>query len=337
MTDSACVAGSEPEPPQPEPPAREHPPQPVPADPEIRFGSHHVVASPDSSIVACPTFGDSEDTGGTSGVGVTFWDTAGGQVRSRLRDDLSGPIAWHPDGELLAIGNNAHVHVIDLDGTVHWYLTGHQHSDAPSPYFRSVRFSPDGSLLASLHADDSVRLWSVDREQCSPGPIGDLRPHEPTGLEFSPDGRTLAIGSRTGAAGLWDTSSLERRSTVDDLGNEHSIIGYATDGALVISARSPRAVHVLGNDGTSRTLDLSDHWPGAIAVHPEGRIALIADPGTEVTLWDPASDSRQNLPAAPFEIDQLLWSPDGSVLVAASAREGVMLWDGSEWITAEDH
>jgi WD40 repeat protein len=65
-----------------------------------------------------------------------------------------------------------------------------------------VAFSPDGTMLATVTVDEGlVRLWEVETGTLLAGLVGHWL--SPNGIEFSPDGRTLASAAADGYVGLW--------------------------------------------------------------------------------------------------------------------------------------
>ena len=120
-------------------------------------------------------------------------------------------VVFSPDGKTLAGGSSDHtVRLWDVKtGEPKGTLTGHRHT------VNSVAFSPDGKLLASSGSyDHTVRLWDTETWE----PKGTLNGHTNghterfieipfspwvTGVAFSPDGKTLAIGSTDGTLRLW--------------------------------------------------------------------------------------------------------------------------------------
>jgi WD40 repeat protein/mono/diheme cytochrome c family protein len=72
----------------------------------------------------------------------------------------------------------------------------------------AVRYSPDGTLLASAASDRTVKIWRADT-------WAEIRTLErqrdwPQALEWSPDGRTLAVGRYDGTVSLYDSATGKR-------------------------------------------------------------------------------------------------------------------------------
>ena len=138
---------------------------------------------------------------------VRLWKIASGDLRHKLlghsNDVLS--VRFSPDGKLLASASyDQTVRLWDVaEGRSVRALTGHTNR------VFSVAFSPDGSRLASA-GDTTVRVW--DTASGAPLHMFSLGGTVPTAqgnvaehlsaVAFSPDGKTLAVSSTTGATFL---------------------------------------------------------------------------------------------------------------------------------------
>ena len=111
-------------------------------------------------------------------------------------------------------------------------------------------------------------------------------------LVFSPDGRTLATGSRDDTIGLWDVST---GATGENL---HTLIGHTT---------------YLGQDFPVNTVVFS----------PDGK--TIASGGTDLTLrlWDVATGTeKRTLTGYTTAVNTVAFSPDGTTSNGELGRSG---------------
>nr|MCU0495070.1 WD40 repeat domain-containing serine/threonine-protein kinase [Chloroflexaceae bacterium] len=133
---------------------------------------------------------------------VRLWDVTNG-TQLRALEGHTGwirSLAFTADGKTLASGSTDNtIKLWDVaSGTLLRTLTGH------TDFLGGIGFSPDGTRLASASRDGSVRMWDVASGTQRSG-FSFTMPADPnanpaapfwaTGLSFSPDGNTLAVGS----------------------------------------------------------------------------------------------------------------------------------------------
>ena len=103
----------------------------------------------------------------------------------------------------------------------------------PNSDTRDLAFQPNGSLLASAHADGHLRLWDLRSGER----VADLQSHEDAinQLTFSQTGRTIATVSDDGTIRLWladlhcPIGIVERRAT------DAMAVAFAPDDTAIIA------------------------------------------------------------------------------------------------------
>ncbi|TXT37670.1 MAG: WD repeat-containing protein [Planctomycetota bacterium] len=181
---------------------------------------------------------------------------------------------------------------------------------------QSIRFSPDGKLIATGSYGTMAKLWSTStgelvRELALDSHEGGLTP------VFSPDGKTLAVGNRNSTTHLFDVASgrtlhvLNRRMSqglsFDPTGTTLAV-AYV-DGSLslwdVATGKLKRSIQ-------SKADELySVNWT------PDGTVLVTGGNHAQVTLWNSSDLSILCELESPEWTISTTFSPDGTKLVFA--------------------
>jgi WD40 repeat protein len=215
-------------------------------------------------------------------------------------------------------------------GALHAVLKGHT-GDA-----YDVKFSPDGTTLASASADQTVRLWNV-----ATGESRVLGGHtnEVSSVAFSPDGTMLASGSDN-IVRLWDVATGESRVLeVHPAGVWVWYVTFSPDGSTLVAS---------GEDGTIRLWDVATGAPVAVLqgypLHvrmarpmfsSDGSLLVAGDFVGVIWLWDMITGAEPMFLRGHEDSVVAAFSPDGSLLLSGSGRidraeqidASVRLWD----------
>ena len=268
---------------------------------------------------------------------LRIWDVATGESRTVANPEPFGPIAMAPDGRTVALAGSSGVHLWSIGDDPPVYRALPRQSD----YVINVGFSPDGAHVATVNAGGAVRVWDLASSKARPllghqgrgtnlayarggallatsGDDGTVRVW-PTaelgdggttlhGLDratshpaFSPDGRTVAIGTAGGVA-LWD-------------------LGAAAAAAAPRPPGSEPFVHAQG--GTWRMLRGARGATGALAWLPDGGLVSLADDG--IRRWDPARGTGRVIATPPAAPELLRVSPAGDLLVLGDAHQAALV------------
>jgi WD40 repeat protein len=292
-------------------------------------GYREVAFSSDSHLLAA--FQDAEHERPQKGT-LVLWDARTGKEQRQLKDVFSA--AFTPDGKQLIAGNKDGVIQILDPGTGREVgrLEGHR---APVDV---LAVSPDGRSLVSAdeegsepregkRTETSVRLWDQQ--------TGKLRQQWPGGekgvisLQFSPDGKTVAVQDGKGNLLLYEaTSGKERQRLVMGPSWQGSGYAFSPDGKVLLlqDGKGPFAEWDLARNTERR------RWGGAsasfpVVYSPDGKVAVSSGP-VGVIVWDVATGKEWNTVAGHrHPLDALSFSPDGR-LVASLDREGIFgIWE----------
>jgi WD40 repeat protein len=197
----------------------------------------------------------------------------------------------------------------------------------------SLRFSPDGSLLAIGYKNGSVRVH--DASQLSQGVKLGGHQEAVTSLAFSGDGAALYTGSKESVR-VWNVASAvraqmpleEAEGPGEGPGRRTHSIAFSPDGRTIAAAFGISPL-TLWDVATRRPLEgvPQDVLADTVAFSPDGRTLAYNSSGGEVKLWDRVSSEEVTLEAN--GVNSLSYSPDSRLLITGRGDGTVALWDVS--------
>ena len=306
-----------------------------------------------TDFVSCIAFSPDGRTlaSGSADSTICLWDVNTGQHKKTLTGHTSNvySVSFSPDGRTLASGG------LDLDAAIRLWDTAtgkHKQTFKGHPgYVSSVAFSLDGKTLASGSADSTICLWDVNtgvlKEEIIGHKIGIIKkvlgkigvltvPHDTSVLclSFSPDGRTLASGSRDNTVRLWDANTGESKRILRGHSGFTSSISFSPDGSVLVSGGWDKIGLWDATTGElKRTLPegTQPFTEGAtsISLSPDGKTLASNNLGrSTLSLWNVTTGEKKKTIAGYMpRVKSVAFSPDGRTFASQNLRGEIHLWD----------
>jgi WD40 repeat protein/transcriptional regulator with XRE-family HTH domain len=258
-----------------------------------------------------------------------------------------GPIAsvgaLTPDGRLLAVGDaKALVQLYSINGAGRAQAVGPILATAHDT-IEQIDFTPDGQVLSVGDDTGQVHLYDVtDPEKPTLLSVVDRSAASGAayGVSYSPNGKLLAIGCGDHKVWLWDISNPgvpRRLAVLDGFSSDVYSTAFSPDGRTLVAGSADDTIRLwdVSTPSDPRRLGGSLSGPTGtvyqVGVSPDGHTLAGATIGGEVWLWniDNRSEPRllATLRAAPGELYDLTFSPNGQTMVVGSATQTMTFWD----------
>jgi WD40 repeat protein len=287
-------------------------------DPLIGSGQavYCVAVHPDGNRIA---------SGAEEGV-ATIWDLENASV-------IADSLGLYDAGSVAAVTTDGStIAVADYKGNVSVLgATIDEPFKANLKEVRSLAFSPDGAVLASVGDDNIIQLrtwngttWNTPKRSLP------TQPQSIDRIAFNPtDNNILASGQGDGSTLLWNRASGQAAPGPIKLDSGATALVWSRDGKKLAVGGGSEIV--LWNGVNSRQFEPAEMHRGdvlGLAFSPDGKLLASAGDDDVVILWE-AETGRvvHRLREHKARVRDVAFSPDGKVLASCSDDKSIILWD----------
>ncbi len=279
------------------------------------------------------------------------WDTNSGSLLHKIETDkyLFSSVAFSPKADLLATGfDNGTITVWDWKaGTRIVDLK----NDKGSAWVFSAVFSPDGQTIVGAGMGWPIRVWNIRDGTVMRDLAGSGMPdsncywrESPTSavgipdasdntclaysLAYSPDGKTIAAGSKRWLR-LWDAGSGALIRTFDDA-REIGGLGFAPDGKLLgsVSEDGTATIWNISTGAKVHQLSVSRRPLRSVAFSPDGTAVAVSGWDGRIYVWNWSSETfAHRISASTGAVNWVFFSADASEVISGGLDDNLIsIW-----------
>jgi WD40 repeat protein len=271
-----------------------------------------------------------------------LWDVSTGQISYVLQADkyhvLS--LSFSPTEVNLPLGKAYVLATAHGDGAVRlWNVaTGQQietrfsyREASPTRHAKqvfSIRFSPDGQLLATGSDDCTVKIWDADTGDC----LHTLTEHTKRvwAVRFSPDGKLLATCSGDGTIRLWDVATWTVLQILTGYRDWFFAIEFSPDSQQLAIGNDGYVVKIWQLSTKQQISTLRGHttWVSTLNFSPDGKILITASGDRYAYLWDTSTwQELYRWQGYSNWIESVAFDPTGTKLITGGQDGIIREWD----------
>lgn len=255
---------------------------------------------------------------------LRIWAANGQELR--VTEKVAGPIAFSPDGKVLAAAG--------ADNKVYLHATGAAAEPKPlathTGPIKAITFNPAGTAVLSGGADKVLKLSDVATGKEAASLAGHAAAL--TALAVSPDGKLAYSGGEDKSLIIWDLAMGKAVGAIAGATGPVVSLAASGDGKLLAAATADGNVRLYQGTALAATLAV----PGAMAVAFRADNAGVVVGSTDKNLRLFTVNAPRAIAKHGSKVNQLAVTPDGKTILSAGDDGHVRGWDLASGAAVKD-
>ncbi|MBC8186435.1 hypothetical protein H8E88_35595 [candidate division KSB1 bacterium] len=267
--------------------------------------------------------------------------------------DIFNALLQVTEGKTVLHGHDDNVNAVDIskdgktliscseDGTVKIWNIKRNENEKPTNLktnkygkqgFRSVRFSPDGSLIAAATVEGEILLWNSNQLSAAPEILsghGSIVNE----INFSYDSKTLASASSDGTIRMWKIDAINTKSTIIEKSTEtYTSVCFSKDGKHIAFSTEKGKISLMKLSSVNFSPTIIQPSGDAIlslAFSNTGDILVSGSSKGELKLWQVENPSAKptKLIGHASRISSICFNPNNKTLATSSYDGSIRIWN----------
>ena len=262
-----------------------------------------------------------------------LWKKPEGEIFSGHQDWVIDGDVSPDEGKLATVDADGGVKVWDLETSTQ---IGDDFTD-PDTYLgflNAAAIDPTGTYVAAGSSDYwRVWVWEIDGDHAAP--VAEFVDKAGiTSIDFSPDGKQIAVGLYDGTVHLWNWSSDDpfTRSLVT---SDTVMLKWAPDGGRLATAGADGRVQVWDTSTLEELVSWKAHasqvWD--VGFSPDGERLVTAGADRLATIWDASTGEELRSFRGHSVLSGAAFAPSGDRVVTAAADGTIAVWEADTGVT----
>lgn len=240
--------------------------------------------------------------------------------------------------DLIASPDGKQYGSLSADGTVVLYQADNGEEllrlEGTAVFANQLSWSPDGELIAFEGQAGTVRIYDINTKDF----IANLKtplPSMVSGLDWSPDSQTLAVGHTNAEITIWHRENWRMIETLDAHADAVGAVDWSPDGKF-LAAGDDLGILRVWDPWNNQSLGRIEGHAAAIfdlSYSPDGSVIATASADGYIFLWDANQYTLiRKLDAQGCQLNRVSWNRDGSLLSSVDSCGQLSLWNPQQEI-----